>query len=223
MRKKIMLTLMCFLGLIFINAGSALALSLDFSASVGDGLTSSKIVFTGTGDTITFTQPVGGNFNITSVTSGTDPDTQGLLGNISGTFTIGAITTVGSLQTAPVTGTGTFSIKDELANTFSATLTWVDIYTMGAGGGLNSGGTVNLSSVSYAGVNTDLLAYIYGGISTLTFQFIPGKSLTQLTTDGTINSTSFSGSLAPVPVPGALGLLGSGLIGLVGIGYRRKA
>lgn len=222
MRKKILLTLMCFLGLIVINAGSALALTIDYAASVGDGSTSSNIVFTGTGDTITFTQPAGGNLNITSVTVGTDGDTVGLQGNILGIFTIGAIITSGPVQTALVSGTGTFSIVDELAKSFTADLTWVDIYTVGASGGLNYGATVNLSNVNYAGANTDLLAFLSGGSTTLTFQFAVAKSLTLLTTDGNINSTSFSGSLAPVPLPATVLLMGSGLLGLIGLRNRVK-
>jgi hypothetical protein len=43
-----------------------------------------------------------------------------------------------------------------------------------------------------------------------------------LTTQGTGTATSFSGIVSTVPLPGALVLFGSGLVGLVALGRRRK-
>jgi len=212
--------LICLLGLTLFTTGSALAtVSIDYQP-----YNNALIKFFGATDTFSFTQPAGGNFLITNVTGGTDPQTLGLTGNISGTFTIGAITTVGPLQTAPVTGTGLFTIKDEANVTFTASLAWVDISTFFGAGGINSGGVANLMPVSYGGANTDLLAFFNnGGTTNLTFNFSPGKTLTNLTTGVATNSTTFSGSASAVPVPGALGLMATGLIGVVGLGLRKKS
>ena len=220
MRKKNLFLLMCLLGLTLICSGSALALEISYS-SLGDDVTPAQIVFLGNTDTMTFTLPASGNFIISSVADITDLDTLGLRGTIAGTFTIGPIVTLGPIEAAPVSGRGTFTIVDENAVPFTADLTWKNIFTAGANGGLNTLGEANLSNISYLGSNTDLDDFGSIGATVLTFQFLPAKSLTALTTDGAVNFNSFSGSLAPVPVPGALGLLGMGLLGIIGLGIRK--
>ena len=104
-------------------------------------------------------------------------------------------------------------------------LTWIGsiFFSFGTSGGANFTGEANLSNIVYGGSNPDLLALFNGGsgVQTLTYQFGASKSLTDLFTDG--ESTSFSGNITPVPVPAAVWLFGSGLLGLVGIARRKAA
>jgi len=151
---------------------AARALTINYSNVQG-----ASIDFFGATDTFTFPNSGTRDFSITSVAGSTDPQTPGLQGNIGGTFTIGAITVSVDAQTAPVSGTGTFSIVDEASQVFSANLSWIDIRTTGSGGVLNLTGTANLSNVTYAGANTDLTQFLTsGGANVLTFQFIPPPS-----------------------------------------------
>jgi hypothetical protein len=152
----------------------------------------------------------------------------GLLGNITGTFTIGAITTSGPIQSAPVTGAGAFSINDGAGQNFLATLAWDNIQTVTGGGpvsfgAVNATGTVNLSNFSYAGTNTDLLALATfpGAIVTATFSFAPPRNLAALTATGQVNTTGYAGTLTPVPEPITMFLGGTGLISLGYVARRR--
>jgi len=198
-----------------IGVQSVEADTINFSSGLG-----AKVEFAGATDTFIFVDGLGGrDFKITLISG--SPGTgftslPGLEGNIGGTFTIGAITTSGATQTAPVTGSGTFSIYDGAGSTLTAVLTWVDIATIGTGGTINAIGTVNLSSFLYSGANTDLLALASNpsGIVVTSFQFIPGLNLTALTTGTNVNSTSYSGSLTAVPEPTTLALVGSVLVGI---------
>jgi hypothetical protein len=154
-------------------------------------------------------------------------DAVGDFGRMDGTFTIGAITTVGSVQTASVTGVGILTIHDGLGSDLKASLVWDAIQTSGAGGTINVNGVLNLSGIAYAGTELDLIALrdaqAGSGSDVVTFQFRPGKSLTALTANGKINSTSFSGTLQATPVPDGgltLSLLGVALMGVEGL--RRK-
>jgi hypothetical protein len=162
------------------------------------------------------------DFSIGSISGGGFASLVGLLGNINGTFTIGPITTVGPVQTAPVSGPGILSINDGAAS-LTAALDWVDILTVSATGAVNASGTVNLSNFVYAGSNVDLMALagFPGGIVTASFSFIPSQNLTALTTDGTTNSTGYSGSLSPVPEPTTMFLGGTGLVWLAYAARRR--
>jgi hypothetical protein len=156
------------------------------------------------------------------ITSGT---ANGFNGNIAGTFGVQPISSPGGgVETADVTGSGTLTIDDGSTD-LTATLDWVEVVTFGALGGVNPNATVNLSNISYAGSNADLLALFNGGagIQTLTFQFGAVTSLTDLFTVATsVTKTSYSGSITPVPVPAAVWLFGSGLLGLVGIARRKQ-
>lgn len=161
------------------------------------------------------------NFTISSTSGGTN-SANGLTGSLGGTFTIGAVSSFGGVNTAPVTGSGSFLINDGL-NAFTANLSWVSISQYGTGSVVNTSGAINLTNITYAGSNADLLA-LKGpdgvAMNVLTFNFVPSVSLMDLKTSTV--STSFSGSLAPVvPDSGAtVAMLGLGL-GALGL-LRRK-
>jgi hypothetical protein len=190
---------------------SQAALSLSFS---NQGL-NTGIQFNGAASSFQLNPAPGSlaapQFKITSEVGGTAA--VGLLGWINGSpWTIGAITTVGTLQSAPVTGAATLFLNDGLgaapANNLTGNLSWLSIVTLESLGGINAALNLNVSGLSYTGLNPDLLALAAGGNGSLnlTFQFNPGQSLTQLTT-GTSQVGSYSGSLngvTPVPEPGTM-------------------
>ena len=187
------------------------ATGFDYSSTVG-----SSIMFPGD-HTFSFS-PSATNFQVTSGTA------SGLLGEMTGTFTIGTITTtiipgIGTMQTASVTGSGTFVIHDG-AFTFSAVLTWVDIAQLGSGAVLNTTGTVSLTGITYGGSNPDLvaLATAGSGANVLSFQFAPTASLEELRNGPGPHKTSFSGSVATLPDGGStLMLLGLAVAGIAAI------
>jgi hypothetical protein len=207
-------------------AHHAQAISINI-AGLGD------LQFNGATDTFSFTNEVSGrDFLITSVTGpGATNSAQFLQGTIDGVYQIGAITTSGAVQTAPVTlasGTPLITIYDAFNIMLTATVQWIQIKTEGLTGGLNSaGGVLNLTNIQYTGANADLLTLKASGggsgSAVITFQFDPGKSLTDLTTAG-ITETSYSGSLtANVPDGGTTAvLMGLGLLGVGFAGRRMK-
>ena len=211
-------------GVIMGTVTVASAITLCFS-----NLEDSKIAFNGSTDTFSFTHATDSHdFKITAEDP-TGGGTIGFVGDITGTFNIGTIKTDGSLQTAAVTGSGTFSIIDNAnpGQMFTASIDWKTIYTYKTSGGLNDDGVINLSNlptpISYDGTNSYLLALKNnGGTAVGGFSFIPAKSLTQLTQNGANNSTSYSGTLSFVPLPSSLLLIGSGLVGLGLLRFRRK-
>lgn len=156
-----------------------------------------------------------------TITSGT---ASGLLGHISGLFAVSSISGSPPVETATVSNTGMLSIFDG-GDTLTASLDWLDITTIGTFGGLNIQGMANLSSISYGGSNSDLVALSNAGlgIQTLSFQFTAPVSLTDLFNAPDSTSTSFSGSITVVPLPAALWLMGSALVGLTLVGRRTTA
>ncbi len=141
-------------------------------------------------------------------------DCTGCLGHIDGTFTIGAITTDGGTQSAPVTGAGQLMIFDGV-DTLTADLDLVDIFTNGAIGGTNVNAVLNSTNVAYTGGEANLLALLGGARTILSFQFDVPTSLTTLATVPTQNS--FSGTLGTpvvIPEPATMGLVGGILLGL---------
>ncbi len=197
------------------------AITIDYASTTG-----ATINFDGTGsDTFSFTNTplLSTDLKVTDVVGGSSVPLLGSavgdMGDVSGTFKIGTITSAGPIQTASVTGTGTMVISDGIKN-LSGQIIWDSIASVGTGGTLNVNGVLNLTGVTYTGSQTDLktLAAAGNGYEALTFQFVPGLSLTQLTTDGKSNSTSFSGTITTataVPDNGpTLAFLGSALLGL---------
>jgi hypothetical protein len=233
--QRTLLIVLCVLALTVGSVGSAAALTINFSSV--DGAT---IAFAGNG---TFSFPDSGyDFTVTSVDGGTGA-TVGLHGQLVGTFTIGSITSsnIGGIiyQTATVSGSGTFNILDG-SNTLVASLAWPDINTLkystaNSTGTLNFGSIANLvvsdSYQTLGGLNPDLLFLVDNSPATitLTFTFLgtnKGKSLSDLMTQSA--ATGYSGNVSadftafPVPAPATLLLLGTGLVGLMGLRYRRK-
>ena len=202
------------------------ALTLDFSAIPG-----SSIKFTGKDNTVSFPSDPSSSRGFQITNSDGFGDSVDLYGAISGSFTLGAITTTptpaGDLQSANIiSSSGTLSIWDTDGKRFSADLTFATISTLGRTGGLDAADTgLNLTNFSYAGNNKDLRALLHAGVGTqaVTFQFdTNGKNLNFLTTNGTETTTSYSGTINAVPVPAAAWLFGSALVGVAGIGRRRQ-
>ena len=195
------------MGLALGFASSAQALQINYSSNVN-----SFIRFPG--DTTFHFAPAASQFTITNGSA------SGLLGEITGVYTIGTITTIGGVSSAPVTGTGTFVIHDG-AFSLVGTLSWVSVLQIGSGITLNVMGTANLTNITYGGSNADLVALAAAGtgINALTFQFVPGLSLTRLRNGPGPNQTSFSGSISPtVPDGGTtVALLGLGLAAVEGV------
>lgn len=202
----------------FLTVTILLLLALTFQARAAitlnfQGLDGTVINFT-TNSTFNFTSTNGYQFSISSVTGGVG-DSVGNNGFLSpgGPFAIGAITISGGLQTAPVTGTSTLHITDNATLDLTGTIDWVNIATISVAGVLNLNGQVNLTAITYSGTNSDLTALAAAGSGTdvVTFQFVPAKTLTQLTTTG--GQTSYSGSITAVPEPSTWMLIamGSGL------------
>ena len=195
----------------------ALLLSLSFQAKAitidFQGLNGTVISFA-TNSTFGFTSNNGYQFSISSVIGGVG-DSANLDGYVApgGPFTIGSITTIGGLETAAVTGTGTLHITDNAALDLTGSIQWISIATISVAGVLNLNGQVNLTGITYTGANSDLsaLAAAGSGEDVVTFQFVPAKTLAQLAAAG--GQTSYSGSIASVPEPGTwvLVTIGTGL------------
>jgi len=127
----------------------------------------------------------------------------GLLGLFNnGPFHYGAITTViNGLhidESATVTGPLAALVIQDGSGNLTGNVNWVQIATDDFGGSINAALTVNLTGLTYAGSNPDLvtLAANGPGALNLTFQFSPGMTLADLTTGSGPYQTSYSGSLS---------------------------
>lgn len=164
----------------------------------------------------------GYSFDVNGASASLPGDSIGDVGNMSGTYTIGTITTTGPIQSAPVTGSGTLTIFDGSVD-LTGTLVWNNIATMGTGSTLNVSGELNLTSVTYSGVQVDLKTFAAAGAlsDTVDFTFNPAETLTQLATTSSPLKTSFSGTITTVPDSAmTIELLGGAFLAIAGL--RRK-
>jgi hypothetical protein len=198
------------------SARASLMTQFDFVSEPSGTQAGAYIEFKG-GPARTVTFPNGASGYDFVITQSDAPSMIGIKGNIDGTFTVGQITTVGSLQTAPLNGTGTFfRLTDPSGKVLSADLTWKEIFTYGTGGGLNPDpmNTINLTNWNYdTGGSYQPFLDILGGADqsvSLSFQFSPGKTLTQLMATGSDRLTTYAGSFSMTPEPATLCLLGVG-------------
>jgi hypothetical protein len=211
------------LGLALSAVTSHAQLSLDFSSSP-----QSTIQFNGTNSTFQFNASTslgfggyffGSQWFIGNETGGTG-SALNLLGVVTnGPFSYGPITTNLAVETANVLGPlGALNISDGVGNSLTGTVTWIQLETSAFAGGINPSLTVNVTNLTYAGLNPDLLALVAGspGSMDLTFQFSPGRTLGDLTSGSGPYQTSYSGSISvseilPVPEPASVGLFLAGL------------
>lgn len=214
-----------------ILAHDASAVSLDLNSISGANAASrGSIKFSGATDTFQFVNvtSAGPTLGYSFTLSGSDGagDSFGDLGKIDGIFKIGAITTAGTKQTAPVTlfsGTGLLTIADGSGFLLKGTVNWIDIFTDGTTGGINAGGAINLIGVTYSGLEQDLLALRGDASASINFGFNPGKSLSSLVAGSAVNVTTFSGDISHAAVPdlaSTMSLLSGSLLCLVSLRRR---
>jgi hypothetical protein len=191
-------------------------LELDFANTSGANLS-----FNGTNGTFSFTP--GTDFQINNVSGGSG-SALNLFGSISGTYTIGTITSPGGVPTAPVTGSGVLTIADGLGHDFTADITMSSINKPSSIGMINPNEVVNLSNMHYTGSNSDLQSLANNGINPRALlAFFNSHTLSQLKSGGQTVNTGFSGSLmASVPEPGTIVLALAAAPALGGFWFSRR-
>jgi PEP-CTERM motif len=209
------------LGVALSSDVSRAQLSLNFSSSPGSTIQFNgsqhsfqfnPSSFTGFGGIYTNTQ-----WFIGSESGGTD-SAVGLFGAVAHSpFSYGAITVNGAEQSATISGPlGALDIIDGAGTHLTGTVDWVQIQSFDYSGALNASLLVNVTDLSYNGNNQDLKTMVASGLGAmnLSFQFSPGETLSQLSAGTSPFTTSYSGSISPVPEPGSIGLclLGVGVL-----------
>lgn len=189
------------------QAAHAEPVQFDFSSNDGAAL-----LFTSP-NVLSFPPDTAGTRDFT-VTIASDAGLVGKQGTIEGTFTVSNYQVLGSLETADVSGTGKFTLFDASNVPLSADLTWSNVFVYSATvGGLNTNPDVNLSGWTYSGSDPLFQSITNGGTLTLSFQFMPKQTLSQLLASG--GNTSYSGSVSAVPEPSAGVLLAGAALGLL--------
>ncbi len=167
-----------------VSRANPIDITLDYSSTLG-----ASIYFDGASH-FSFAPKVD-NLKITSGAAAT-----GLLGEMTGTYSIGSVTKIGAVSSAPVQGNGTLVIHDGTGFDMSGTLTWVNIVQVATSDFLNTSGNLNLTNLTYHGSNSILLSLAAtpsNASDVLSFQFTPAKSLSTL--KNTRTNTSFSGTI----------------------------
>ena len=203
--------------LIFASSPVAQAVQLNFNSTGG-----SKIAFSGAPGTFSFTN------SATTPTFGATgfmfPDLSGVVGRITGTFTIGTITGTPPNLDAPVTGRGLLEFWDG-STTLSATINMISIASDTGAGQTNANQVTNLTGISYAGTNPDLLAWMGENGHMANFNWSGATaaiSLTSLTT-GSAKTVSYSGNLLSTPEGGSsMVILGLSLLGIAAVRSKIK-
>lgn len=172
----------------------------------------------------------------TTTQTGGDGSGVGLQGRITGSYTIGSITStpipgVGTLQTASVTTSpgATLSIRDAGGFELVGDLTFAAISTLTIPGGINGGiagsGSLNLVNITYSGTNADLIRLRDSLAATASISFTPllGQDLAYLASTPT-TTVPYSGVLMAAPAPSGLLLAGAGtfLASAGGVFFRRR-
>lgn len=209
---------------LWVVRGYGQSLNLGFSA-----LTGAALQFNGASDSFQFVPATNGyQWHITTETGGSSA--MGLNGSFNnGPFSYGPITSTGSgltlVQQATVLSPLAQLVISDGTGNLTGSVNFINIATFAtSGGGVNANLTVNLTGVTYSGSNPDLelLKGEQPDTLDLSFQFSPGKTLTQLSTGTGPYVTSFSGSISAVPEPSTLALALTGLGGLVVFHLRRR-
>lgn len=194
-------------------------LTFNFASTPG-----ATIQFNGTSSTFQFNNSatplyVGTQWQIGSENGGTG-SAIGLFGVVNNSpFSYGPITTILlpglDYEYANVTGPlGGLSINDGAGGFLTGNVDWIQVATYNYVGAINGQLTVNVTGLSYAGSNPDLLTLAANAPAamSLSFQFAPGQTLSSLSSGTGPYMTSFSGSLSVVPEPSALPMAMLGLV-----------
>jgi hypothetical protein len=189
---------------------AAVALGVTFAASTSQATLNfagdNNAQFNATGTSFQF-NPIAGSIATPQFTfTGADIGLKGWITGAPWAVNMGGLssTTVGSLtyQQAPVTSGGQLNIYDGV-NTLVANLVWNQIHTQSDGqGGVNNSTAVNLTGITYTGLNANLLALAGNktGNLNLTFQFSGvSPNLSSLFTGTGTSSASYSGSISSAP------------------------
>ncbi len=168
------------------------------------------------------TDPFGNTsgWQITSSTGG-----AGLADGLYGAFSAGPLTFGLPGPSGPLAGTVTMTIHDGTGSDLTATVDFMTIQQQGNSGHVNIFSAVNVTGVSYAGVNPDLLTLAADitanrEVATLSWSFPNPVSYAQLFAGGQV--TGYSGVLNGGCPDGGMtaAMFGFALLGLEGL--RRK-